>query len=138
MVQQFFRIPFFQVLRLAGLSLLFSVFFSSPSLAQYTGGSGDGFDVVQLEGVQLGIGQTDKIVNKLYPNPSKAGEILFVEFDSKGKKLPFSLLNMEGKTIQSGVWENSKKGKISTQGLVAGTYSLQIGTNKESYSIIIK
>jgi hypothetical protein len=138
MVQQFLRKLFLQVLRLAGITLLFFIFFSSPSLAQYTGGSGDGFDVVQLEGVQLGIGQTDKIVNKFYPNPTKAGEIIFVEFNRNGKQLPFSLLNVEGKTIQSGVWENSKKGQISTQGLVPGTYNLQIGTMKESYSIIIK
>ncbi len=118
--------------------LAFSGFFSSPLLAQYNGGSGDGFDMVQLEGAQVGIEQNEKLVNQFYPNPLKAGEILHIEFDSKGKELPYSLLNVEGKTKQSGVLENSKKGQISTLGLVPGRYSLQIGTRKESYSIIIK
>jgi len=138
MVQQFFRTIFFPILRLSGITMLFSAFFNSSVMAQYKGGIDDGFDVVQLEGVQLGIGQTEKQVIKCYPNPLKSGEILFIEIDYNGKRLPYSLQNLEGRTIQSGFLDNSKKGQISTQGLVPGNYNLQIGTLKESYAIIIK
>jgi hypothetical protein len=138
MVQKYLRTIFSSILRLSGITMLFWGFSSTTVMAQYKGGSGDGFDVVQLEGVQLGIGHTEKQVMKYYPNPLKSGEILFLEIDFNGKKLPYSLLNLEGKSIQSGFLDNSQKGQISTQGLVPGTYNLQIGTLKESYPIIIK
>ncbi|MBL7755019.1 MAG: hypothetical protein JNM44_11130 [Chitinophagaceae bacterium] len=67
----------------------------------------------------------------LYPNPVGAGEYMFIQSDKQHFPLPFRVLDLQGRTMQSGVLRSSTSG---IQMPAAGRYFLLMGN--ESNSVI--
>ena len=106
--------------------------------AQYNGGNGDGFDVIEISGAQVGIGTKQKSISSIHPNPAKTGDILTIEPFQKNLYSLFEIVNEEGKLYKTGQLSGNKPIRISLQEFLPGKYFLVVKELNETYTLVIK
>lgn len=121
----------------------FFLFFATLALAQqnraYTGGSGDGYGMAELQvhSTPTGLAETMEKAIRLYPNPLLQGEVMLLKLEPSAQIKQLTLRNSSGTllfTIRPPVDQQSKAVTLPTDHLPAGIYIFQLSSTKASIS----
>jgi hypothetical protein len=112
--------------------------------APYSGGSGDGFATARINGVDPAvgleeIGSADKVDLTLFPNPVKAGSVVFLNTTAQWHASEVELRNAEGHLLKT-QWLPAGKGTHRVHlptNLPAGFYRIQQNTGAGLKLLII-
>lgn len=115
-----------------GTFFFWIIFLPLASLAQFKGGEGDGFDVIQQDNVQIGVQEFKELKSiKLFPNPVKSGEVLSLEINEEQWNQEVEVRNAQGAIVKPLKTGKIKDFRINTQGLIPGNYTIHfLGTRQ--------
>lgn len=122
---------------------LCSLFMCCATLAQaqqnraYTGGSGDGYAMAELQvhPNPTGLAEALEKAIQLYPNPLRQGEALLLKLDPSARIQQLTLRNSSGTLLfilRPLEGQQSKAVTLPTDQLPAGIYILQLSNTKAS------